>query len=335
MASVSSRPKALFILGAPFLDIVYGPEERADLEKLVEFVAPPQTADSVRDNLQLVSDVEFIFSTWGAPKLDEVFLAAAPKLRAFFYGAGSIRGFTTEAAWNRGIVISSAYAANSLPVAEYTLGAILLSLKGFWRLAGSSAGQGWDPLRPVAGSYKSTVGLVSCGAIARRVLKLLEPFEVRRITFDPFLPDAQAEQIRVDKCALDDLFQSADVVSLHTPQLSETIGMITGSHFLQMKPYATFINTARGAVVRESEMIAALRERTDLTAVLDVTDPEPPAPTSPLLELPNVVRTPHIAGSMGNECRRMGRYMVEECQRYLSGEPLKWGITKEAAEKMA
>ena len=102
-----------------------------------------------------------------------------------------------------------------------------------------------------------------------------------------------------------------------------------------MKPNATFINTARGAVVREAEMIETLRHRPDLQAVLDVCDPEPPAPDSPLLTLPNVVLTPHIAGSMGTECRRLGRCMVDEVRRYLAGEPLHWQITEADAARLA
>ena len=125
------------------------------------------------------------------------------------------------------------------------------------------------------------------------------------------------------------------MISLHTPELPETLGMISGELIAAMKPGATFINTARGAVVREKELIAVLSRRPDLTAVLDVTDPEPPAPDSPLLTLPNVVLTPHIAGSMGREIQRLGRYMVEELQRYLAGEPLRWHITRELAAKLA
>jgi phosphoglycerate dehydrogenase-like enzyme len=115
----------------------------------------------------------------------------------------------------------------------------------------------------------------------------------------------------------------------------ETEGMITGEHLAMMKPNATFINTARGAVVREDEMIEVLQQRPDLFAILDVTYPEPPEPGSPLYTLPNVVLTPHIAGSLDNECRRMGKYAVTELRRYLNGEPPLWGITREQAAKLA
>jgi phosphoglycerate dehydrogenase-like enzyme len=102
-----------------------------------------------------------------------------------------------------------------------------------------------------------------------------------------------------------------------------------------MKQDATFINTARGAVVNQEEMIRVLQERTDLYAVLDVVYPEPVEDGSPLTVLPNVVLTPHIAGSMDRECNRMGRFMVEELQRWLRGEPLQWQVTREKFQIMA
>lgn len=111
--------------------------------------------------------------------------------------------------------------------------------------------------------------------------------------------------------------------------------MITGEHFKLMKSYSSFINTARGAIIREEEMIEVLKERGDITAVLDVTFPEPPVKESPLYSLPNVILTPHLAGSVGQECGRMGSYMLEEFKRYLSGEELKWQVTREQFEIMA
>ncbi len=111
--------------------------------------------------------------------------------------------------------------------------------------------------------------------------------------------------------------------------------MIAGHHFAAMRPGASFINTARGAVVREQEMIDVLSARPDLLAVLDVTYPEPPVPGSPLYSLPNVILTPHIAGAMGLECRRMGQAMVEELRRLLAGQPLQWSISRERAALLA
>jgi phosphoglycerate dehydrogenase-like enzyme len=135
----------------------------------------------------------------------------------------------------------------------------------------------------------------------------------------------------VESTPLAELFRRSDVVSLHAPLLDETVGLIAGEHLAAMKPGATFINTARGGIVSQDELVEVARRRPDLQFVLDVTEPEPLPPDSPLYALENVVLTPHIAGSVGTECRRMGRYMVEELRRYLAGEPLQWLITPELA----
>uniref|UniRef100_UPI0024090AAC NAD(P)-dependent oxidoreductase n=1 Tax=Atopococcus tabaci TaxID=269774 RepID=UPI0024090AAC len=102
-----------------------------------------------------------------------------------------------------------------------------------------------------------------------------------------------------------------------------------------MKTNAIFINTARGAIVREEELIEVMKKRSDLTAILDVTHPEPPAEDSPLFDLDNVVVTPHIAGSAGSETERLGAFMLEEAKRYVNGKPLEYRIAKESYARMA
>ena len=328
--------KAIYLLNASAYDQIYGPDERADLAQLLEISAPPQTAQSVAANPSVLADVEVILSGWGMARLDEAFLAAAPQLRAVFYGAGSIKGIVTDAFWARDIPITSSYAANAVPVAEYTLAQILFCLKKGWQHAlAIKRAQRYPGLMPVPGAYGSVVGIVSLGMIGRMVCDHLQRFDVHVIAYDPFTTDAEARALGVELCSLEELFRRADLVSLHTPWLAETVGLITGEHFASMKPGATFINTARGAVVREQELIDVLQRRPDLFALLDVTYPEPPAPGSPLYTLDNVILTPHIAGSLDNECRRMGRIVVEEVGRFVRDEPLQWSISRERAAVMA
>ena len=165
--------------------------------------------------------------------------------------------------------------------------------------------------------------------------ELLKILDVRVIAYDPFASVGDAAALGVELVALDEVFRRSDAVSLHTPWLPETVGMITGLHFASMKENATFINTSRGAIVREQEMITVLQERPDLWAILDVTYPEPPLPDSPLYTLPNVVLTPHIAGALDEECQRMGQTMVDELRRFLAGEVMEYEITKERAKFLA
>ena len=317
--------------------MIYGPSEQKDIAQLVDIYAPAQTPDVIKENPSLLHDAEIIFSGWGGPRIDEEFLKVAPNLKIVFYGAGSVKNVVTDAFWKKELVITSAYAANAIPVAEYTLSQILFCLKLGWRSALDTIREKrwfWD-CESVVGAYESTVGIISLGVISYKVIEFLQTFDVNIMVCSGYLTKKRADELNVERNSLEDIFKKSDVVSLHSPLSDKTRGMITSEHIASMKPYASFINTARGAVVRQNELIEVLRQRPDLTAVLDVTNPEPPAPDSPLYELPNVVLTPHIAGAMGRECWRMGRYMVEELKRYLNGSPLDWEITRENSVYLA
>ena len=328
--------KGIFILDTQAHELIYGEQLHAEVARRVDLVPGVHTKEFIEAHPELLAEVEVIFSGWGAPMMDEAFLARAPKLRALFYGAGSIKAFTPDVFWARGITVTSAYAMNAIPVSEFTLGTILLSLKRTWHYALETKRLGAYPKRVnPPGAYGTKVGLVSYGMIARLVRERLKPFDLDVLVFDPFLKPSHAAEAKVKLVSLDDIFAQCDVVSLHTPWLKETEGMIRGRHFELMKEGATFINTARGAIVNEPEMIEVFTRRPELTAILDVTWPEPPVEGSPFYSLPNVVLTPHIAGSQERECRRMGQLMIDEFDLWSKGEIMKWAISKEKAAVLA
>ncbi len=328
--------RGLFVLNKKSFGSIYGPAERKAIHQLLHIPPLPYSREEIALCPELLMDIEVLVSGWGAPKLDAAFLEAAPRLQAVFYGAGSIKAIVTDCFWDKAIPITSAYAANAVPVAEFTFSQIILCLKRVWYYAQAVRKEHTFPERQhTPGAFQTNIGLISLGMIGRRVAEFLKLLDVNVLAYDPYLTDQIAAELGVRLCSLDEIFHCSDVVSLHTPWLPETENLIRGHHFLSMKPNASFINTARGAVVCEPELIDALTVRQDIQAVLDVTHPEPPAPESPLYRLPNVMLTPHIAGSVQDECRRMGQYMVEELRRYLSGEPLEWAIDRECAALLA
>lgn len=134
---------------------------------------------------------------------------------------------------------------------------------------------------------------------------------------------------------LEQIFSECDVVIHHLANNPQTRGMLSGKLFSSMKPYATFINTGRGAQVSENDLISTLKERPDLTAVLDVTEPEPPLSDNNLYKLENCILTPHIAGSSGMEVHRMAEYMLAEFEAFVQNKPCRFEVTAKMLETMA
>ena len=310
-----------------------------EIRGMVEMVAPEQTTESLARHPELWEEAEVLFCGWGAPRLDEEVLKRAVNLKLVLFTAGSVKKFLGDAFWDRGIIICSAWQANAIPVAQYTVSQIIACLKDVWRVALRVRREGKYPPRNelrLEGCYGAVIGLVSLGAIGRKVCRYLSVFEdMRVIAWDPFMEAGEAKQLGVELYPLKDVFSLSNVVSLHPPLLPGTRGMIGGELLAMMKPGASLINTSRGGVIKEKEMIQVLQQRKDLTAVLDVTDPEPPEAGSPLYNMENVMLTPHIAGSTGKECLRMGQWMVEELHRYLAGEPLRYSLEREQLKGMA
>ncbi len=208
--------KGIFLLNADAYGKIYGDPERKAIEDMVDIYAPLQTAEMVTANPGILSQADVIFSGWGMVKLEPSLLAAAPRLQVVFYGSGSIRGFTTEEAWDRGITICSAYAANAVPVVEYTLSQILFSLKRGWYYASATRTLGHYPEKsPVPGGYGSTVGIISLGMIGRMVVERLRSFDLQVLAYDPFVTEEQGAALGVTMCSLEDLFR--DIGCRFTP----------------------------------------------------------------------------------------------------------------------
>lgn len=263
------------------------------------------------------ADADAIFSSWGMPALtaDEI-AAHLPRVRALFYAAGSVQGFARPFL-ERGVRVWSAWRENAVPVAEVAVAQILLANKGFFQACRRNRSRGVHRsaqryFSDFPGNFDCRVGLLGCGGIGRLVAESLRAHRVEVLVFDPFLPDGAAAALGVRKAPLDEIFATCQTVSNHLANNAQTQGLLGYALFSRMLPNATFLNTGRGAQVVEADLVRALAEAPDRTAVLDVTWPEPPEEGSPLYSLPNVFLTPHLAGSSGNEVRRMGEAMLEE-----------------------
>ena len=337
MDETAPRPTALLVMEEERRADVYPPEVLAGIDLLVDRQGPPLTRQQLDDRREELRRTEILLTGWGAPVLDAAFLSRAPGLRAVFVAAGSVRHLTTPAFWERGIPIVSAAAANATPVAEFALAQILLGLKQVHRIGREvTAGRRYPQQDPkVPGAYRSRVGLLGLGHIGRLVAAHLGRFDVEILATDPLTHADTARELGVRLVGIEELFAECHVVSLHAPLLPETRGSVGALLLNSLMPGATLINTARGALVDEEALAEVMLARPDLTAVLDVTHPEPPAPGSPLFTLPNVLLTPHLGGALGAERNRLGHLVREELGRLLDGRPLLHAIDPARAASLA
>ncbi|HEY5223266.1 MAG TPA: hydroxyacid dehydrogenase [Microbacteriaceae bacterium] len=333
---MNTKLKGLLVMEQSRRNDVYPPSVLERLQATIDWVAPACTREQLESDPQLMVDADVLFTGWGAPVLDAAFLALAPRLRLVLAAAGSIRATTTTEFWDCGIPIVSAASANAIPVAEYAFAQIILALKQAHRISREvRATRSYPDKSGVTGAYGARVGILSLGEIGRLVAARMATLDVTVAAYDPFLGEQAAHRFGVQTDSLQGIFATSDVVSVHTPLLDETVGLIDEPLLRSMKRGATLINTARGAVINEGDLALVLLSRPDLTAVLDVTWPEPPATDSALFALPNVVLTGHVAGSQGRECARMGELVTEEVERFARRESLKHAVDASTAQNRA
>jgi phosphoglycerate dehydrogenase-like enzyme len=280
-------------------------------------------------------EVDVLLTGWGCPRISPEVLDAAPKLQAILHAAGSVKAIVDPAAFDRGIQVSSAVVANALPVAEFTVAAIVLAGKRAFRLAAQyrTERRKADP-HGMPGSYGTTIGLLGASRIGRMVAERLRGYDLHVLISDPYLTEAQAAELGAELVGNDELFSRSDILSVHAPLLPETVGLVDGRLLGLLKDGSVLINTSRGKIVDaaalERECVAGR-----IDAVLDVTDPEPLPSDSPLLDLPNVFITPHVAGAVGNEIARLGELAVSELERLAAGQPLQHAISPAELGRLA
>jgi phosphoglycerate dehydrogenase-like enzyme len=334
-----SGPKAALAMWPGVEELVLTTATRAELASLVDLVAPTAVDLTTLDD-DVVGEIEVLVGGWGGNVLDAALLARMPKLQLLAFAAGTVKSTVTPATWEHGMRVSSAAAANAVPVAEFTFAAIVMIAKDVFRIRdrhrevrGREAIAGAGPLGEV-GTRGLRIGVVGASRIGRLVIDRLATLDVSVAVADPYLDAGEAAALDVEPIDLDDLCAWADVVTVHAPELLSTRHMIDAARLARMHDGAWLINTARGSLV---DTQALTRECVSgrLCAWIDTPDPEPLPADSPLYELPNVVLTPHIAGSLGTEIARMGDLAVAEVRRFVAGEPLEHEVSASDLERIA
>ncbi|MEV6796232.1 hydroxyacid dehydrogenase [Streptomyces sp. NPDC051320] len=335
---MTQRPVALFAMRSRDLPDVFPPHVLRQLREAVT-IDPDLIAERFDDPrvLGVLASAEILITGWASPVIDAKVLAAAPRLRSVVHWAGSVKGHLSDDCWDRGLQISSAAEANGVPVAEYSLAAILFAGKGLFALRERYRADRAFTLaavEPGVGNFRRRVGIIGASRIGRRVIELLRPFDFEVFLADPYVEASEAAALGVTPVDLDTLLACCDVVSVHAPATPGTRNMLNRDRLALMREGATLINTARGELV-DTEALTDEVARGRLSAVLDVTHPEPLDPESRLFDLPGAFLTPHVAGSHGNELERLGRSAVGEVERLVSGLPLAYPVLREQLSRSA
>jgi len=296
-----------------------------DADAVIQLRTGPCTVvDTSADPTQLR---EHLAEAWGLvvrsrTKVSRELLSGAPHLRLVARAGVGVDNVDLAAAAERHLTVVNAPSAASASVAELSVAFYLLLVRGLLPKVQSTRAGKWE--RGTSGHELAgkTVGFIGYGRIAREVARRLAPFGATTVAFDPFVPDSGDATRMVQ---LPELLRSSDIVSVHAALTPGNRHLLDGSAFAQMKPGAFVVNVARGALVDEAALLAALDSGQVGGAALDVFEEEPPKNRA-LLEHPHVIVTPHLGASTAEAQRRAGRDIVEEVLRALRGEPLRGAV---------
>ena len=265
--------------------------------------------------LERIRDAEIVINIRSTSRFTAEVLRECPRLRLIsIWGTGTDH-VDLEAARERGIRVTNTPGVSAIAVAEHTL-SLMMAAARQTAAVDRQVREGKWPRAMVSQLHGKTLGLIGTGAIGREVARLGKGIGMQVIAWT-FHPSGDiAEWV-----SLEEVFRRSDVVSVHVRQSRETAGMIRGEHFALMKPAAIFINTARGAIVLEEDLVDALRSQRIAAAGLDVFETEPLPPDSPFFTLPNVVLSPHSAGITPEATEAGLQLAIDNVFAFLSGTP--------------
>jgi len=260
-------------------------------------------------------------------------IAAAPKLKVIVKRGARPENVDYDAATKRGIVVAWTPGVNYVAVAEHTVMLMLcLAKKTIPQMERLRSGAWREPDAGIQELCGKTVGIVGLGGIGKALCRMLDGFDVTFLAYDPYISPAQAKEVNVNLVSLKELLRQSDYVNIHAALTEETRHLIGENELSMMKKTAHLINTARGGLIDESALLKALKEGEIAGAGLDVFESEPPEHENPLLHLPNVVVTPHMAGWSDKAVYREQKEAALEIKLVLEGERPRYPINPEVLE---
>ena len=285
-----------------------------------------------------IGDCDTYITGWSSPRLDREILDAAPNLKLLVHLCGTVVPFVSDEMWERGIRVLSGNRFFAESVAEGTLAYMLAALRDIpmysHRLHEERKWKSSTDLNQ--GLAGKSIGLISYGAIAKNLVRLLSVFRVKIYVYDiKPLPAEDVARYGLHQASMEEIFSECDIISVHTPLFDATHHLIGQPLLSRIREGALFINTSRGAVIDQAALEQELADGR-FRAVLDVYEKEPPSPTCPLYDLPNVMMMPHMGGPTIDLRAFITETLLREAEAYLrEGAPIPSEITHEMSLTMS
>lgn len=284
---------------------------------------------------EYAKDAEVIMTGWGHPMITGKALENT-KIKLIVHIGGSVADYVNDEVYEKSVRVISGNELFAESVAEGTIAYMMLALRKMPDYVEDMRQGNWksDVCPPTEGILDQTIGIIGVGAISRILIQMLKPFRVRLKLYSGYPIDEEfLKEHNAVQTSLEDIFATCKIVSLHSSLTERTKGMIGKEHFDLLQDGAVFVNTARGAIIREDEMIEALKENR-FRAVLDVYCQEPLDVNSPLRTMKNVYCMPHKGGPTSDRAAMITMRLADEVVHFAEGKAIKYEISNEYAKRM-
>jgi phosphoglycerate dehydrogenase-like enzyme len=341
---MAARPKVWYWPTRAHTDLVFAPEVFSRmLDEFDVTITHEDRPPAPEEIMAAIGPFDAVVTGWGTPPFAAEALEHATNLKIVAHSAGSPKAVFPQELVDqyvvpRGITVFSAAGAIAFNVAESAVGMLIMTCRRWPDFITSIREAGvWRPEDvPGNGQYLqgSNVGIVAASRVGREVLRILEPWDVTMLVYDPYLSGEQAQALGAEKVELNELFERSDHVSVHAPSTTETAGMIGADQLRRLRDGAAIVNTSRGAVIDQDALYKEARGGR-IMVCLDVTDPEPIPPDSPLRRLRNVYITPHVSGAGTYGYHKIGEMTLQALEDFYAGRPVRGAVDLSRYDSLA
>ena len=301
-------------------------------EKDIEIQYAPDLAFA--EIFKIIAPFHCILSRSETPVTREL-IDEAPNLKVIARAAVGIGNIDVNYATEKGILVINTPGKNTNSAAELTIGLLLSAIRKIIPAHSHMSKLKWD--RHIFTGMEllgKTIGIIGLGNVGHRVARYAKAFEMEVLAYDPYIAEEVFERYHAEKCTLDELISSADIITLHVPKTEETTGMIGAEEFSRMKSGVVILNTARGGIIQEKPLLEELKSGRVAAAGIDTWEVEPPK-HNPFLDLPQVVMSPHVGASTTEAQKRIAESIATQTPRALRGEVVDYPVNMPSVQVLS